>query len=72
MHENIEGNFEKWCHRVAMKTFSSYDHLTITSFEVSYTASTTAELSRLEIKNIYPTYATYFIYNYYYACKVSR
>lgn len=35
-----------------------YDYLTITSFEVYYID---AELSRPEIKNIYPSYALYII-----------
>jgi len=39
MHENIEGNSEKWCKQVAMKTFSSYDRLTITSFDIFYIAA---------------------------------
>jgi len=46
MHENIEGNSEKWCKQVAMKTFSSYDCLTITSFDIFYIASMQNYLSQ--------------------------
>lgn len=55
MYENFESNSEKWCQRVAMKTFGSYDHLTITSSGVSCSISSIdAKLSESEIKNIYP------------------
>jgi len=46
MHENIEGNSEKWCKQVVIKTFSSYDRLTITSFDIFYIASMQNYLSQ--------------------------